>query len=228
MKGSEKINMILEYLSLNPSDFAKAVGLRHAQNVYDIQKNKVDISKQVATKIVAAFPNVDKHWLLTGEGEMFKNEDEKAYSVSTEKNASGSYRLVPLYNLDAVGGMNTLNEVLGEPEYIERYVPFEGAGEHDVCMYVSGNSMMPTYNSGCILLTRRVEGWREYFGYGHCYVLFLKDGRRILKEVQKSEINPNEYVLCVSYNEKNPPEELSRNFILAVYKVVMSLTTEGF
>jgi hypothetical protein len=70
MKGSEKINLLLNHFSLNPSDFAKILGLKYVQNIYDIQKDRADISKQMAAKIAAAFPDIDKNWLLTGEGEM--------------------------------------------------------------------------------------------------------------------------------------------------------------
>ncbi|MDR1674973.1 MAG: S24 family peptidase, partial [Tannerella sp.] len=108
------------------------------------------------------------------------------------------------------------------------HVPFVGAQKDDICVHVTGNSMMPTYSSGSLLLVRKVEGWMEYFGYGLCYVLFLKDGRRILKEIQKSEIDHQRYVLCVSYNPKNPSEELPRDFIVDVYKVIMTLMNEGF
>jgi DNA-binding XRE family transcriptional regulator len=87
MKGSEKINKLLEHFSLNPSDFAKVVGLRYAQNIYDIQKDKVDISKQIAAKITTAFPEINKNWLLTGEGEMMKI-DKSENNVNGNNNIS--------------------------------------------------------------------------------------------------------------------------------------------
>jgi plasmid maintenance system antidote protein VapI len=71
MKGAEKIEKLLSHFSLNPTDFAKAIG-KKVQNVYDIQK-KVDISRNMADAITVAFPEVNKNWLLTGEGEMLKS-----------------------------------------------------------------------------------------------------------------------------------------------------------
>jgi hypothetical protein len=46
--------------------------LKYTQNIYDIQNDKVDISKSMADKITVAFPDIDKNWLLTGEGNMLK------------------------------------------------------------------------------------------------------------------------------------------------------------
>jgi phage repressor protein C with HTH and peptisase S24 domain len=173
-----------------------------------------------------AFNDVfNNDWLLTGKDEMLKINDNSDGPSATE---DADFIRVPVYNFDAVGGMHTANEITDDPAYIERYIPFPGARHEDICVPVTGNSMIPTYSPGSLLLLRKVEGWREYFGYGHCFVILLKDGRRILKEVQKSEVDPEKYVLCVSYGPKHPSEELPRDFISLVYKVIMSYTNEGF
>lgn len=123
--------------------------------------------------------------------------------------------------------MCTWNEVIDSPAYIEKYIPFAGACFDDICIYVIGNSMIPVYSAG-MLLVRKVEGWKDYFGYGHCYVLLLKDGRRILKKIKESKVNSTKNVLCVSFNPERLEEELPRDFIVDVYKVIITLTNEGF
>ena len=87
--------------------------------------------------------------------------------------------------------------------------------------------MLPKYESGSILLLRPVDRWREYFGYGNCFVLLLEDGRRVLKQIQKVN-GDNEKVLCVSINEKYPAEELPKSMIVKVFKVIACLNNEGF
>ena len=223
MKGSEKINKVLAEVGMKPSEFAKIIGLKAAQNIYDIQKDKVDISRSVAMKIVQVFPTFNISWLLTGEGEMLKGGSEH-----TALSGGSDYRLVPLINLDAVGRMHTSNDQHDVAQYTLGLVPFPHAEEGDVCMRVTGNSMIPTYPPGSILLLRAVPDWYEYFGYGHTFVIGLKDGRRILKEVTRSEEDPKNRVLCVSHNKDFPAEELPKSMIVSVYKVVMSLTNEGF
>ena len=139
-----------------------------------------------------------------------------------------SYLFVPVYNFDAVGGMNAANDITDAPAYIEKYVPFVGAHDGDICVHVTGNSMIPTYSPGTMLLIRKVDGWKEFFGYGHTFVLFLNDGRRILKEVRRYAENPKDYVLCVSHNKEYEDEELPKSMIVSVYKVIMALTNDGF
>jgi phage repressor protein C with HTH and peptisase S24 domain len=124
--------------------------------------------------------------------------------------------------------MHTSNDITDSPAYVERLTPFVGARQGDFGVHVTGNSMAPTYCSGTLLLVREVRNWAEYFGYGHCFILFLRDGRRILKEVQRFAENPKEYVLCVSHNKDYPPEELPKSMISSVYKVIMTHTNEGF
>lgn len=80
MNGSRVINMILERESLKAGTFAKNIGITPTQ-VYDLQKGKIqNISSKIAQKILKVYPHYSYSWLLTGEGEMLKTEEEKAAS----------------------------------------------------------------------------------------------------------------------------------------------------
>ena len=183
----------------------------HKRNTFDINK------------IVDKLPELSYAWLLTGEGEMLK--DGLRAVESTEKN----YKLVPLWNFDAVGGMNSLNGVLPtEAEYIIDTIPFTGALEGDICVPVTGNSMHPTCPAGSVILIREVVKWQEYFGFGNIFYILLKDGRRVLKEVKRCDDNPKEYVLCVSHNMDVSAEELPREMIFKVWKVIKIQSNVGW
>lgn len=141
----------------------------------------------------------------------------------------GTYRLVPMINSDAVGGMHKMNDIsVTDSEYIIKYIPFVDATADDVCIRVTSDSMIPTCPPGCVVQIREVYNWKEYFGYGNLFVLQLKDGRRIIKEVTKYEDNPKDYVLCISHNRTVPAEELPKNFIVSVWKVIKVLTDRGW
>lgn len=141
----------------------------------------------------------------------------------------GTYRLVPLINSDAVGGMHKINDIsFNDEEYIKAYIPFTDALSGDVCIQVTSDSMSPTCPAGCIVQIREVSNWKEYFGYGSIFVIQLKDGRRIIKEVTRYDNNPKEYVLCVSHNKDVPAEELPKGFIISVWKVIKILNNRGW
>lgn len=226
-------------------DLALKIGSNRTY-ISHILSGKQILTRKYAEKICSLSDRLNIHYLfderetsmLLNEGsaslvrDFVVEQDKKLKNTKNKLQAmQGSldgYLLVPVYNFDAVGGMNTCNEITDAPAYIEKYVPFPGAHNEDICVHVTGNSMIPTYSPGTLLLIRKVEGWREYFGYGHTFVLFLNDGRRILKEVRRFPENPQEYVLCVSHNKEYEPEELPKSMIVSVYKVIMALTNDGF
>ena len=190
-------------------------------NISSMMNGKRLVSPKMLSGLFNAFPLVNKDYIYEGKGAMLKD-------VSIEK-SDNSYRLVPLKNMDAIGGTGKHNEVTpSEPEYITGWIPFNDAQKDDICIPVTGNSMEPTCPSGSIILIRQVEKWREYFGYGNIFVLILKDGRRILKEIAKHEVNHGEYVMCVSHNKSIQPEELPKSMIDGVWKVIKILTDHGY
>lgn len=187
--------------------------------------------------VLMAFPELNRDWLLYGEGEMLKEtigNGTSSSAIVSDKSfrtyfKEENVRMVPLLNIDSVGGMHSSNEVGEyEPEFILDMLPFKGAIQGDVAIKETGDSMSPRIPSGAIMLLRRVMEWQEYFGYGHVFVLVLTDGRRITKRVTKCIENPREYVLCESINPAYPSEELPKKMIYSVWKVIDVLVHEGY
>ena len=75
MKAVDIIDNLLLYSGLNPKSLSEKIGLERPQAIYDIQKGKTkNISPNMSDKIISAFPEISRTWLLTGEGEMLKGE----------------------------------------------------------------------------------------------------------------------------------------------------------
>lgn len=90
MTGSDVVNKLLEYSMMNPKKFSEKIGLLRPQAIYDIQNGKTkNISPSMADKIISVFPEIDRGWLLTGEGEMLKNtSSQKEEEVTAAENAA--------------------------------------------------------------------------------------------------------------------------------------------
>ena len=175
---------------------------------------------------IEANSDLNLNWLFTGEGEMLKkSEDTEFIETSTSEDTQV---MIPLVHIDSVGGIYSPNSLAASEQYIERLVPFPDARPGDVAILQSGNSMAPTIPAGAILQIRRVEGWREYFGYGSDFVLWLTDDRRITKQILKYEPDPANYVTCHSYNPEAADEELPKKMIQEVWKVVNVLINKGW
>lgn len=212
----------LQYRQISEGAFEKLAGL---SNGY-ISKIGDTIRGVNREKIEKASPDLNMVWLQTGEGDMLKEPIKNAQLVEEESNPN--YRLVPIVHIDSVGGLHSNNAMSDVPQYIEGYVPFVNAREDDRAIYESGNSMIPTIPPGSLIQIRKVESWREYFGYGNIYVIELTDGRRVTKEVAKHDPDPKNYILCKSHNPDVADEELPRSMIVSVWKVINILINKGW
>lgn len=233
MTIQKRIKQFIESRDISVRQFELKCGLSNGA----VSKMGNSMRRSIVDKILHAFPEMNEVWLLTGEGEMLKHSVD--FGTSSTSAVSGkpfktyfkeeNIRMVPLLNIDSVGGMHSANEVGEyEPEYVLDVLPFKGAMQGDVAIKETGDSMSPKIPSGAILLLRRVMEWQEYFGYGHVFVLILTDGRRITKRVTKCVENPREYVLCESINPSYPSEELPKKMIYSVWKVIDVLVHEGY
>ena len=224
----ERISSVISFFCKSKADFA-----RKMEETPQVVSNWVSrgAGKSVLNKILAKFPDINANWLLTGEGEMFMKpplEHEGILPQNESITNDVNYKLVPVIHIDSVGGIHSNNEIEGEPQFIEGYVPFVNAKDDDRAIYQSGNSMIPTVPPGSLMQIREVPRWREYFGYGNIFVIELTDGRRITKEINRYDENPKEYVWCHSHNPEVADEELPKSMIVSVWKVIKILTDKGW
>lgn len=81
----EVIIKLLDYSKLNVKQFSEKLGMQRAQAIYDIVSGKTKrISEKLANQIISEFPEINKVWLLTGEGEMLKDSS----AVSSDHSVS--------------------------------------------------------------------------------------------------------------------------------------------
>ena len=157
---------------------------------------------------------------------LFNNENN--VGASSLVNASEDYIGIPLIHIDSVGGVWSENALTSSEQFVERLIPFVGARKTDVAIINTGISMEPVIGEGSILHIRRVDEWREYFGYGEVFVLWLTDDRRITKRVDKYPADPDHFVICHSFNPEVEDERLPKDMIREVWKVINILTSKGW
>lgn len=86
----EIIIKLLDYSELNVKQFSERLGMKRGQAIYDIMSGKTKrVSEKLANQIISEFPEISKAWLLTGEGEMLKNNsavaDNHSISIAGEE-----------------------------------------------------------------------------------------------------------------------------------------------
>ncbi|MBR4046351.1 MAG: hypothetical protein IKK05_05560, partial [Alistipes sp.] len=65
---------VIERFGKSINGFAMQIGLPRAENLYHIRKGNYGISEDLADRIIKQDPAIDRTWLLSGVGNMLKNE----------------------------------------------------------------------------------------------------------------------------------------------------------
>ena len=229
MAIKERLLQFIDSKGISKREFARLSGI---SNGY-LDKMTDNVSNAKVENILHSFPELNRDWLLYGKGEMLVDmggfvevPDEEI--VNLNPRPGDKFTLIPLINIDSVGGMDSSNDLTWRDQFTIRHIPFIDAQKDDVAIFQSGDSMTPAIPSGSILQIRQVHDWQEYFGYGDTFVLWLKDNRRLTKQVLKYSPDPKNYVTCHSFNPEYADEELPRKFIRQVWKVISILSGKGW
>lgn len=117
MKNSaEVLTDLLKHLKISANKLAAEIGLKANTAIYHVKNGRNNISSELANKITARFPEINYNWLLTGEGDMLKNEEEPATGVQdpNEKYENASLQRVQQDLQALAAGMTKNFEVLSD------------------------------------------------------------------------------------------------------------------
>jgi hypothetical protein len=195
MKQNEVLDEIISHYKLSYNKLANELGLKRAQNLYDIRDGKTGISKKLAIQIEKWHPEINKLWLLTGEGQMLTG--------NTAPNNSGSGKLIPFYDdVMTIGGVNenvTDTKGISPPtDYIDTGDWFRDA---TAAIRHYGDSMTE-YPPGCILALKEVRE-KQLVIWGKDYVIETNE-YRITKRIQRGKTE--EYIRAYSSNTETYPD----------------------
>ena len=173
--------------------------------------------RQKLENVLKAYPELNREWLLYGEGEMLNTDS----IIDPNDNALW----LPVINLDTRGGLLP-NMETDTIQYNNTMMPFSRniARDGDFVMPVVGDSMTPKYPNGTYVLVRPLPTWREYIELGATYVLELLDGRRIIKDVRAGE--DHDHFRLISVNPQFDPTDIAKNFIQHIFAVIVAVRRE--
>jgi SOS-response transcriptional repressor LexA len=212
----ERTLEFIKYKGISVKEFETMCGL---SNGYVAAMRK-GYGADKLSNVLSAYPELNRDWLLYNEGEMVNN------TPTEPPPESGDTILIPVVNLDSRGGM-AFNEEVQTDTYITGRLPFPTSIAHqgDVVIPIYGDSMEPTYKAGSMVLIREVELWREYLELGCTYIIGLVDDRRIIKTVMAG--SDAQHYLLVSINPSYQPQEIDKNIIRSVWRVIASVRREA-
>ncbi|MCL1942131.1 MAG: S24 family peptidase [Candidatus Azobacteroides sp.] len=148
MNGWSRLEKVIGWAGLSVNAFAKSIGLKRAENLYQIKKGNNSISKDLSELIAMKYCSISKSWLLTGEGNMFTEDAEK-----TERELLSTIKRIPFYNYD-ISMLKTEN---GKFPPTERYIEVPLLDNCDFATLCVGESMTPDIPSGSILTLKEIS-----------------------------------------------------------------------
>lgn len=175
------------------------------------RKENRDLSDKVIEQILNFYTDLNKVWLLTGEGEMLQSGADSTETTDVANK-------IPLLPVSAQGG--SLNDfvVSVKESDCERIIsPIKDA---EYAMSVSGDSMSPEYPSGSQILIKRINE-KAFIDWGRTYVLDTCNGT-VIKRLFPTE--SKDRVICKSINPEYPPFEVCLADVYGVYRVLMCMS----
>lgn len=164
--------------------------------------------------VLTVFPELNREWLLYGEGSML-NEDLSCTSSLKKKEEKSDTR--PRIPYDAAAG--TLTETIeGVTEYQCEEVPVISAFPHyDFTIRVVGRSMEPEYFAGDEVACLKVNE-KRFLQWGRVHVLDTTQGV-VIKRIYDN----GDCITCRSYNPEFPDFSIPKEDIRSYNLVVGSL-----
>lgn len=164
--------------------------------------------------VLTVFPELNREWLLYGEGSML-NEDLSCTSSLKKKEEKSDTR--PRIPYDAAAG--TLTETIeGVTEYQCEEVPVISAFPHyDFTIRVVGRSMEPEYFAGDEVACLKVNE-KRFLQWGRVHVLDTTQGV-VIKRIYDN----GDCITCRSYNQEFPDFSIPKEDIRSYNLVVGSL-----
>jgi len=223
MTFKERIIAFLAHKKLSQGKFETAVGLSNGT----INNLGEGMTSQSILKILKVYPELNTHWLLTGEGEMLLSNKSKSNSeITTEIEIitvdTRGNEVIPITNLQAAAGTGIINsqdfETFDNIQLPERLIK---SGQH-LCVRIKGESMKPTLQDGGYMIIRRLEPseW-ERAKEEHIYSISYRDSdsgevKTVLKRI-KNRLKKSNIIVCMS---DNPDKVTFSNFNIAGEEII--------
>lgn len=201
-----RLEKIMNDKGLNAKQFSEAIGLDRPQAIYDITHGKTQgISERMANKIISAFPDVNKTWLLTGDGEISTD--------NTEKPVFGTEIGRPYYNVPFKMGYELpYDDSTSNPDYLVDFAPFNKC---DFWCNAAGYSMYPTIASGDLVAFKVISD-TTYLINNEIYGVVLKNGLRTIKRVKEK----GDSLVLIPDNKEYDEQEVLKSDVLAIFRVM--------
>ena len=216
--AKDRLLIFLKAKRLGQTKFEKLCGL---SNGYFSKLRHCPSSAKLA-QILEAFPDLNRSWLLTGEGDMLAtaagNDTAPAPTPEQQPSAaaiSGKPHTVPLVPAYAAAGPQPGIDDIGvlSSQCPHVFSPHPAA---EIAIEITGSSMAPDFPPGCRVFASRLSSL-DNIRRGDIYVLETSEGA-VIKRLSLTE--GGRYVTAESINPDYAPYRIPRADIRSLWRVL--------
>lgn len=215
MTVKERIKSVIIHYNTNVNKLAN--GNSALQRKLQRQINESSkVSAETLDFILAQFPDLSEDWLLTGEGDMLKDDGTaiKEESVETYEEIYPA-NVIPLLPVEAIaGGLQYWSSRVELADCRKVVSPIPGA---DYAIQVSGDSMEPEIHNGTYVYIKKINE-RSFIPWGNTMVVDTENGV-VVKKLFPIE-NDSNTILAKSVNPAYPPFKIPTESIFGIYRVL--------
>lgn len=183
MTSWQRLEQVVKWAGISTNKFALSIGLKRSENLYQIKRGAFGISKELSSLITQKYPQINRAWLLTGDGQMLTGAAAAGIDPETA---------VPFFNIDATQ-LQDLDLKSTSPRF---FLSIPSVSKADFAAQCMGNSMVPEIPNGSIVVLKRVD--IDTFLPGSSYLIITKDFSTI--KVIRTVAGDNTKLLLVPRN----------------------------
>ena len=203
MTVKQRLVEYLKYKGIGQNKFERLAGI---SNGY-ISNLKAAPGAVHLTKILNAADDLNKDWLLTGDGQMLVEAEESGQIVPVPPSEGRPY-----YNVDFKLGYDIMfNDQTTIPHCFVSFPP----NNVDCWCNAYGNSMAPTISSGDIVGLKLIEDPSTLIN-GEIYAIVTSNGLRTIKRIHD---NGTTFTLTAD-NHDVPSQTIPKSVITTVFQVL--------
>lgn len=204
-----RLLMFLKAKRLSQTEFGRILGVAPTY----IGAMRKSLSADKVNKLMRAFPDLNRDWILYGEGEMLKEQASDSEGRGDDHEAI-DYE-VPLLPVSAFAGNLQVWSESVELRDCEKVVsPIRGV---DFAIRITGDSMEPEFHDGSTVLIKRINE-KSFIPWGNPMVIDTENGV-LIKEVFPSDRGRG-FIEARSLNPKYPPLAIPTESIYGLYRVL--------
>lgn len=201
-------DIVDHYTGGNVKRFSEITGLASSQKlnrIFLIDKRRgeyPEVSSDIILAIANTFSEVDKNWLLTGDGDMLSEpiSTTQVKLIPIIKSESDSM-LIPVVEIEAAAGSGAFNgDHIEEIETLRMPPSMIRKNTQYYCLRIRGRSMEPTLQHDSYVVARMLDPseWKDVKD-GYIYVISDRDGQTWVKRV-KNRLKDRGFIVCTSDN----------------------------